>query len=130
MNPLRLLALLVALVLACGCEYVEEYVDEKAQLAIKSKDPKVCFGLNAESDLNWCLMEYSATLNDTSGCKLITNSTALKDCYLDVAISAKNSSICGDLPDLMDDLKCRAEAITGGILAETTGEENRSNQED
>ncbi|MCX6694732.1 MAG: hypothetical protein NTU61_00330 [Candidatus Altiarchaeota archaeon] len=123
MKRTLLTLLIVLVVLVCGCEFLEEVdeiVRDQAKSAIQNNDPNICYSLNLQSDVDWCLNKYSSTLNNTAGCKMMENKTYSKECIKNVALTTGNWSYCDDLTDFAENLACMAEVATVNIIQENT----------
>lgn len=129
MKRISLTLLLSLVVLVCGCEFMEtvdEMVSDQAMSAIKNKDPNMCYSLNLQSDIDWCLNKYSSSLNNTGGCKLIQNKTYSADCIKNVALTTGDWSFCDDMASFAETLACKAEVATVNIVKDAN--ENKTEE--
>lgn len=102
---------------------VNQTVRNQVDSAIKNKDPNMCYSLNLQSDVDWCLNRYSSNLNTTDGCKLIGNKTYSSECIKNIALTTGNWSFCDDMDGFAENLECMAEVATMNIIKESNKNE-------
>lgn len=118
----RLIILLVAVALICGCEFddgISQEVRDQADYAISANDPYSCYHLKTENEINWCLNKFSTGTNSTAGCKLILNSSYSNNCVTNLAIETGDWSKCADTLSLTENAKCRALVALNNLAEES-----------
>ncbi|MBD3261474.1 MAG: hypothetical protein GF334_07300 [Candidatus Altiarchaeales archaeon] len=99
------------------CGYIEGDSTRLRCLAIRDKDPKVCLNLTSKAR-DWCLYKVVDVAPENEVCDLINSSDTAEQCYIVLAKSKADESICR-----RHTKKHRQECIAGVIEAKKRLEE-------
>ncbi|MFH0860890.1 MAG: hypothetical protein V1921_06780 [Candidatus Altiarchaeota archaeon] len=110
----RLIAFLILIVIASGCQNITSEDIENAKKAIETGNPSYCENIGDVLGKDTCFSAVANKKGDATICKRISDLRMVDGCYLGVATTTRNPRVCEMMNRSKDQEECKQMASNVG----------------